>query len=95
METLEIIHETINTVAKDPQVYITKIDDLTFDIVIDGSMMAAFDKLGDVQKQIYESRCSLRSPVGRRRKRKSSGCAYASLRRGGSLPGWSERGTHP
>ena len=57
METLEIIHETINTVAKDPQVYSTKIDDLTFDIVIDGSMMAAFDKLGDVQKQIYESCC--------------------------------------
>lgn len=42
----------IVNVAKDPQVYITKIDDLTFDVVVDGSIMAAFDKLGDVQKQI-------------------------------------------
>ena len=57
METLEVIHETINTVAEDPQVHITKIDDLTFNVVVDGSIMAAFDKLGDVQKQIDESCC--------------------------------------
>lgn len=57
METLEKIHETINTAAKDPQVNITKIDDLTFNVVVGGSIMAAFEKLGQVQKQVDES-CS-------------------------------------
>lgn len=52
METLEKIHETINTAAKDPQVNITKIDDLTFNVVVGGSIMAAFEKLGDVQRQV-------------------------------------------
>lgn len=55
METLEKIHETINNVAKDPQVHITKINDYTFNIVITGNTMRAFEKLGDVQKQINES----------------------------------------
>ena len=57
METLDKIHETINTAAKDPQVNITKIDDLTFNVVVGGSIMAAFEKLGEVQKQVDES-CS-------------------------------------
>lgn len=57
METLEKIHETINTVAKDPQVNITKIDDFTFDVVIEGNVMNAFEKLGEVQKQVDESCC--------------------------------------
>lgn len=57
MTTLEKIHETINTVAQDSQVNITKIDDYTFDIVVKGNLMPAFEKLGDVQKQIDES-CS-------------------------------------
>lgn len=57
METLEKIHETINIAAKDPQVNITKIDDLTFNVVVGGSIMAAFEKLGEVQKQVDES-CS-------------------------------------
>ena len=58
METLEKIHETINTAAKDPQVNITKIDDLTFNVVVGGSIMAAFEKLGEVQKQVDESCCN-------------------------------------
>lgn len=57
METLEKIHETINTAAKDPQVNITKINDFTFDVVVGGAMMAAFEKLGEVQKQVDESCC--------------------------------------
>ncbi len=57
METLEKIHKTIETVAKDPQVNITKIDDYTFNVVVGGSIMTAFEKLGDVQKQVDES-CS-------------------------------------
>ena len=57
MTTLEKIHETINTVAKDPQVHITKIDDFTFNVVVGGNLMTAFEKLGTVQKQIDES-CS-------------------------------------
>jgi len=55
METLEKIHETINVAAKDPQVNITKIDDFTFNVVVGGSIMAAFEKLGSVQKQVDES----------------------------------------
>ena len=57
METLEKIHETINTVAKDPQVNITKIDDFTFDVVIEGNIMNAFEKLGEVQQQVDEICC--------------------------------------
>lgn len=57
METLEKIHETIDAVSKDPQVIITKIDDFTFDVVIEGKIMNAFEKLGEVQKQIGESCC--------------------------------------
>ena len=57
METLDKIHEAINTAAKDPQVNITKIDDLTFNVVVGGPIMAAFEKLGEVQKQIDESCC--------------------------------------
>lgn len=57
METLKKIHETIDDAAKDPQVTISKIDDFTFDVVIGGDMMPAFDKLGEVQKKIDES-CS-------------------------------------
>ena len=57
MTTLEKIHETINTAAKDPQVNITKIDDYNFNIVVGGSLMTAFEKLGAVQKQIDNS-CS-------------------------------------
>lgn len=57
MENLEKIHETINTIAEDPRVTISKIDDYTFDIVIEGELMDSFDKLGDIQKEIDES-CS-------------------------------------
>lgn len=57
MKTLEKIHETINNVSNDPQVHITKIDDFTFKVVVGGSIMAAFEKLGDIQKQIGESCC--------------------------------------
>ena len=55
METLEKIHETINSVTKDPQIHITKINQLTFNIVIEGNIMAAFEKLGDIQKIITDS----------------------------------------
>ena len=55
METLDKIHETINAAAKDPQVNITKIDDLTFNVVVGGPIMTAFEKLGEVQKRVDES----------------------------------------
>lgn len=57
MKTLDKIHETINAAAKDPQVNITKIDDLTFNVVVGGPIMVAFEKLGKVQKQVDESCC--------------------------------------
>ncbi len=57
MTTLEEIHKTINAVAQDPQLNITKIDDYTFDVVGEGNLMPAFEKLGEVQKQIDDS-CS-------------------------------------
>lgn len=55
MNTLKEIYETIDKISKDPQVQISKINDNTFNVVIGGSLMKAFEKLGDVQKQIDES----------------------------------------
>ncbi len=57
MENLDKIHDTINIISEDPRVTISKIDDYTFNIVIDGELMDSFDKLGDIQKEIDES-CS-------------------------------------
>ena len=57
MESLERIHDTINNIAEDPRVNVSKIDDYTFDIVIDGELMDSFGKLGEIQKKIDES-CS-------------------------------------
>ena len=52
MESLEKIHNTINTIAEDPRVTISKIDDYNFDIIIEGELMDSFDKLGEIQKEI-------------------------------------------
>ena len=57
MENLENILTTINTIAEDPRVDISKIDDYTFNVVIDGELMDSFEKLGEIQKKIEES-CS-------------------------------------
>ena len=57
MESLERIHDTIKSIAEDPRVNVSKIDDYTFDIVIDGELMDSFGKLGEIQKKIDES-CS-------------------------------------
>ena len=57
MENLEKIHNTINTIAEDPRINISKIDDYTFNIVIDGELMDSFDKLGEIQSKLKES-CS-------------------------------------
>ena len=57
MENLEKIHNTIHSIAEDPRVTISKIDDYTFNIIIDGELMDSFDKLGEIQKKINES-CS-------------------------------------
>lgn len=54
METLEKIHETMNRIAEEPQVHITKKDDYTFGILIRGKLMDSFWKLGDIQKEIDE-----------------------------------------
>ena len=54
METLQKIHEAINTIAQDPQVNITKKDEYTFDISIHGKLSESFFKLGDIQKEIDE-----------------------------------------
>lgn len=57
MTTLEKIHETIINLGNDPQVHVTKVDDYTFNVVIGGQIMTAFEKLGDIEKQIDDS-CS-------------------------------------
>lgn len=58
MKAIEKIHKIITTISKDSQVNITKIDDMTFNVDIGGdSIMAAFVKLGEVQKRIDESCC--------------------------------------
>ena len=57
MENLEKIHNTINTIAEDPRIDITQIDEYTFNIVINGELMDSFDKLGEIQKKIDDS-CS-------------------------------------
>ena len=57
MENLKNIHATLNTIAEDPGVNVSKIDDYTFNVVIDGELMDSFEKLGDIQKKIEES-CS-------------------------------------
>lgn len=55
METLKKIHKTINTISEDPDINITKKDDLTFDVVITGELMPSFDKLGEIQNKIIET----------------------------------------
>ena len=57
MENLEKIHNTINTIAEDPRIDITQIDEYTFNIVINGELMDSFDKLGEIQIKIDDS-CS-------------------------------------
>lgn len=57
MDNLEKIHNTIDTIAEDPRVNVSKIDDYTFNIVIDGELMDSFDKLGEIQSKLEES-CS-------------------------------------
>ena len=57
MDDLEKIHNTIDIIAEDPRVNISKIDDYTFNIVIDGELMDSFDKLGEIQSKLEES-CS-------------------------------------
>ena len=57
MDDLEKIHNTIDIIAEDPRVNVSKIDDYTFNIVIDGELMDSFDKLGKIQSKLEES-CS-------------------------------------
>ena len=54
MKTIEKIHETMDKITKDPQVNITKKDEYTFDIIINGKLSESFFKLGDIQKEIDE-----------------------------------------
>ena len=57
MEDLKKIHKTINNIAEDSRVNVSKIDDYTFNIVIDGELMDSFYKLGEIQDKIIKS-CS-------------------------------------
>lgn len=57
MDNLQKIHNTINRIAEDPRVNITKKDDYTFKVVIIGNLMSSFFKLGEIQEIIEES-CS-------------------------------------
>lgn len=54
MEHLEKIHNTINTIAEDSRINISKIDDYTFNVVIDGDLMDSFEKLGEIQNKVEE-----------------------------------------
>lgn len=55
MDTLKNIHSTINAVAQEQGVCISKIDNYTFKVVIMGNLMTSFEKLGDIQTRILES----------------------------------------
>lgn len=55
METLKKIHDTINAVAQEPGISISKIDNHTFKVVIMGNLMTSFEKLGEVQSKILKS----------------------------------------
>lgn len=55
MKNLEKIHNTINTIAHESRVNISKIDDYTFNVVINGEIMDSFEKLGEIQNKILES----------------------------------------
>ena len=57
MDDLEKIHNTIDIIAEEPRVNVSKIDEYTFNIVIDGELMDSFDKLGEIQSKLEES-CS-------------------------------------
>lgn len=57
MEKLKKIHDTFSQIAKDTTVNISKIDDYTFNVIIDGELMDSFEKLGKIQNRIEKS-CS-------------------------------------
>ena len=57
MEKLEKVHIIIKKIAEDPKVNISKVNDYTFDVIIDGELMNSFEKLGNIQKEIEET-CS-------------------------------------
>lgn len=57
MENLENVHAIINTISEDPRVDVSKIDDYTFNVVINGELMDSFEKLGEIQKKINDG-CS-------------------------------------
>ena len=54
MNSLEKIHNTINIIAEDSRVTISKIDEYTFNVVITGELMDSFEKLGEIQNKIEE-----------------------------------------
>ena len=55
MENLEKIHITINTIAQESRVNISKINDYKFKVIINGDLMDSFEKLGEIQNKILES----------------------------------------
>jgi len=57
MDNIKKVYDIINSIAEDPRVDITQIDNLSFNVVIKGELMDSFEKLGEIQKRIEES-CS-------------------------------------
>jgi len=55
MDDIKKVYDTINSIAEDPRVDISQIDNLAFNVVINGELMDSFDKLGEIQKKIEES----------------------------------------
>ena len=57
MDNLEKIHNTINIIAEDSRIDISKINDYTFNVIINGELMDSFEKLGEIQNKV-EKCCS-------------------------------------
>ena len=54
MDNIKKVYDIINSIAEDPRVDITQIDNLSFNVVIKGELMDSFEKLGEIQKRIEE-----------------------------------------
>lgn len=52
MDAIKNVYDAINSIAEDPRVDISQIDNLAFNVVIKGELMDSFEKLGEIQKKI-------------------------------------------
>lgn len=55
MDNIKKVYDTINRIAEDPNVDISQVDNLTFNVVIKGELMDSFEKLGEIQTRLEKS----------------------------------------